>query len=893
MKALQYMYASWMNSPNRGFCKYSETPGITPEEATTIEKMMKYVARPGVPRGYTDDELLLHPINNSFFKLPSGRYCLAQSAYVGREDRGFAGTGRFGNYLLHAYVFDELGDFVPMSHVGDSIFRRDLTTEEWQATNPPPLPEVDIPAVGKLLSQAEVNDFFDARRTELLAQLVEAMIAARAGDKTVYFNDEHTNMKYWYKALAICLPLSYAGRLAFNTYSFSTQTLPTNVDPASRLSVVNTATSLEPQIPSPSINVQGEAAKGNFVIDLVRNVYTPVTPGTYARTIVEMFKRGTFEALTYAKKIDGVLTKYGCSIERSIDVLAFAEGRLEHFPTIDAVLGVMSEIGSAADPAMAASVRLIAERIVAGAYPFNQSLAEVIKKTVYPSVDNELKYKLIDFVFKGALANAYGTTPEAYAESINRLMPCEAVVTAAYLYNSGKVAGFMTERNPDRIYFLLSHTLSCYDALEPKYGDAVKAVLKDCISGYVKRADIASLDTIYRISAARVGAYARAAFMSVVNTDSVSGYPTDTFFILLGKLQLEVNDLVTAMHGAIRAWGTDDSFIGRYTAFAQANPQLESYLRSMPDCVGFFEKLDAQRFERERADLPALMKYLELMYPKAADSRIFENKLRQYLSTLNWQGRIRDCLTIYNTYFKDKTTLTLTDKDRGVIYTVYNNVVAEAPKRDFVASLKDNADFKAGIEGFLHAYVGQGFAVDDNYKVIRALYSVTAQPAAARIEKAKKFELLSAITTPTQVAIFNKELFGVYVDIILDAIKETRADATVAVSALIPLSFDEAGYKHQLLKLLASPEKEAKRAKEQLPAAMLLFFVGRDKNEDTVFEVFEEYLKSIEAKDRINIYKNATKLTQDKALRDKALKYITDFNAKNKVGFFAKFFGKK
>lgn len=884
-----------MNSPNKGFCKYSETPGISAEEASVIEKMMKYVARPGTPRGYTDEELALHPINNSFFKLPSGRYCLAQSTYVGREDRGFANNGRFGNYLLHAYVIGDVAGMVPMSFVGDDIFRRDLTAEEWQATNPPPLPEVELPPVGKLLTPSEVSDFFDARRTEVLAALVQAIITARKTDKTVYFNDEHTNMRYWYKALAICLPLTYAGKMAFNTYSFSTQTLPSGMDPVSKLSIVNTATSLEPMIPSPTLNVQSEGAKGNFVFDFERGAFSPITAGDYALNVVKMFKSNVFEALTYAKKIDNVLLRYNCDIERAGDVLAFSEGNLEHFSTIEDILAVMNEIGNAKDPSMAANIALIAERITSGQYPFSDRLASTIKNTVYPNVNNDIKYKLIDYTFKSALSTAYGVVPAAYADSINRLMPCDKVVTAAYLYNSNTSDSILAGGDPDRVYYLLSLTLENYDALVAKYPDAVTRTVRDTLTDYVRRADTAAVDAVYSISASRVCEAIRCALLSIAGSGSLGDLSLDNFFFFTDKARADVKDSVTLMRYAIKEWGTTQEFYGRYTAYVKACPEIDSCLRSMPDTAPFFGALGAYIFEREKANLPSLLKYLSETYKDSGNSHIFENKMRQYMSTLSWQARLRDSLTIYDAYFKAKTELS--EGDKRIISAIYDNVIASAPKREFVTSLISDANFKSTLEGFLQAYHAQGFSVDDNYVVIRALYSVTSQTAANRLAKAKSFELLSAIKTTSQVTIFNKELFCHYVDLMLDAYKAERgADITAVAAALIPLSFDNDSFRQGLLNLLSSADKAAKRAQEQVPVSILLYIVGRKENNDTLFKVFEEYLKTKSTKERLNLYKSALKFTDDKSLREKSLDYINAFNAKNKESFIDKLkgmFGKK
>ena len=166
MKASQYMYTSWKNAPNHGFSLYSMTPGLSQTDCDEISKVMKYTLQPGMPRDPSDEQIdNLLPRNVSFFKLSSGKYCIAGAGYVGREYRGFEDSGRLGNYLIHAFILDEIEDLVPMSFVGESIFRHNLTNEEWTTQRPEPLPVVAFSCRDLIiLHRRESGDTREARR---------------------------------------------------------------------------------------------------------------------------------------------------------------------------------------------------------------------------------------------------------------------------------------------------------------------------------------------------------------------------------------------------------------------------------------------------------------------------------------------------------------------------------------------------------------------------------------------------------------------------------------------------------------------------------------------------------------------------------------------------------
>ena len=114
MQVSQYIYTSWNNgeSRNKGFTVYAKSDDLTTEEIKEILVTMAYKPYGSLPSAPSDEQIAKDfPKNYSFFRLNSGRYCMAQTTYVGREYVKDSNP-KFGNYIIHAYVLHSLENFV-------------------------------------------------------------------------------------------------------------------------------------------------------------------------------------------------------------------------------------------------------------------------------------------------------------------------------------------------------------------------------------------------------------------------------------------------------------------------------------------------------------------------------------------------------------------------------------------------------------------------------------------------------------------------------------------------------------------------------------------------------------------------------------------------------------
>lgn len=217
MEALQYIYTSWKNgnSTEKGYMIYSRSEGISEAECTAIKTAMQYLAPKELNLSPTQEEINdVFPYSFSYFQLPTGRGCLAQSTYLGKDY-----SGRFGNYIIYALVFENKDLPCRAAEMfGESYIKTYMTEEELEAPSPvPPLPAITITEYGSVINDEQLSEFLYDKEAEF-AQLIAFVLAAKDAGIPFYLNDTRENLVLWAAAMQRIFPKSLAKKFTFNTY---------------------------------------------------------------------------------------------------------------------------------------------------------------------------------------------------------------------------------------------------------------------------------------------------------------------------------------------------------------------------------------------------------------------------------------------------------------------------------------------------------------------------------------------------------------------------------------------------------------------------------------------------------------------------------------------------
>lgn len=210
-QASQLIYTSWPNgnSPKKGYMVYSKSKDITPEEEAEIVSTFRYVAPQGLPFAPTKEQVKeLFPVMYGYVKLSSGKYVIAKSTYIGQDY-----TKRYGNYIIHALVFDKEAESLVLPLYGSNLFRSSLTNEELSAWKAP-----------DFLPTLSLNDEMNPLRPykgdkDFLASLLDIVKMTFQSGKKLNLYLEKEEIPQTIKYLYYLLPDSLKDKFFFTTYS--------------------------------------------------------------------------------------------------------------------------------------------------------------------------------------------------------------------------------------------------------------------------------------------------------------------------------------------------------------------------------------------------------------------------------------------------------------------------------------------------------------------------------------------------------------------------------------------------------------------------------------------------------------------------------------------------
>lgn len=223
LKIQQLLYTSCKKglSSGAGFQTYSMSKGITEEERKEIETYCVYIPPDNLPTQPTEEEIeKLFPLSFSYFILKSGKYCISQGKYIGRDY-----SGRYGNYICHVLIFDKFCDFYPIELYKSISFRDSLTLEEQNAPCVEYLPELDHIHLGNVIHFDSISKFFKengiGKKSKNFRELMQSIIDFNNSGKKIVFCDSAHSIPYLIGAVEMSLPKKLSMQFTFTTYTYN------------------------------------------------------------------------------------------------------------------------------------------------------------------------------------------------------------------------------------------------------------------------------------------------------------------------------------------------------------------------------------------------------------------------------------------------------------------------------------------------------------------------------------------------------------------------------------------------------------------------------------------------------------------------------------------------
>ena len=642
MKAYQLIYTGCGKNKAGDFSVWSQSSEITKEESFEIVKMMSYTKARNTPYEIPEGELEKYcPIKYGCFTLSTGRKCIAQSRYIGPVYSIV--DQRQGNFIIHAYVLDDLTDVYPFSVPFADIFKKELTYTEWH-DNPAPdsLPAVDI-SLSPIVNDGIIKAFMSNERNKnVMASILQAVINCTKEDKTVSINGTEDEQKAIYSILGVLLPKALHDKVSFaNQYSARAEfVLAANNFPP--IKVKNFLDGNQNFV----CNYQDKVAMGEYAFSLDHGIFADVKPSLYASDLVDVLARnGLFPAIKRVEEIGKVMKDLGCDADTAVLACLCKANQFNSFKTADEYKKVLDLLVSANYIDKVAFASKIYEELVLGKRWQGESSARLLIKFAYENSPMDKK----DAIVWNFLNNtgAFGVSPSLPAKEF-----LNAVKTNAP-FNYGDVAVAFCRGNQGQAFLANAKGSALYLMI-----DVLCQIMQTSNAENVMGASRSLLIILKKTIADRDLENVKLYFEKIQDlgkdratrmiSDSIASYLTATNLIkaelkiafsivlLLDNVEVKTNFIATLLRNNYRS----GDFLDVYLEVSDKNKavfeSVERALKNDPSFRDFFVRKEAYVFKNVKpVTESALNDFFNNFYLKGLDDNgIFIQKFKEFIAGL-------------------------------------------------------------------------------------------------------------------------------------------------------------------------------------------------------------------------------------------------------------------
>ena len=893
MLAYQMIYTACGKNRTGAFDVWAKSRSVTDAECDEICKVMDYRTPDELSYDPTEEEIRrLCPPKYAYLKLSTGRRCFVQSNYIGKVYSD--ADSRRGNFIIHAYIFDDMGDYRPAFIFGTNAFKTKLTYQEWHDD---PVPE-DLPAVEL---QASMPQGLEQRLQGLLAggngtavaALLQAAINAAADGKKMTVRDTLEREQDIYCLFSTLLP-----RAVFEKLTFVTQYLTTN-----EYSIE--CTGIEPmRVRNPfkgfggHFNYEEEIQVGQqYVFDFEKRMFSPVTPGKYVTDIVHQLSVGKlFDVLQKVEQLERISVQLGCDLDTALGVYHIAKKQLNYFATaqdFNAALGLAVRAGYITKEDL---IPQIYTSIVEPArYGYGAEAVE-LTKFVFAGSDVTVKDRIVERYFNNL--SEYGVNvqaaPAEYVAAIKRSMPFSFEELCASAMRNPRWQEWIkksTKKTECYLFFeIMCAVFAKGDAAQVKIASAQALQL---LKNAVDSRDTAQLTLYFDIVKALAPQHQKWLVENAVDAKFHEAMNREELQYAFNLLRI-VNDSKTLervkwlFHANVARPDFMHDYVALAAQYANLFAAFEREMENDPAYRQFVAKKDIYAFgSRASVSGAELEQYFNKYYKTGRDSGAYAVQLRRYITALPQKEKLQECLRRYRALrelpnnFADVSKLIVFLEQQ--IYQQPTAELMQLPQEDY-GLLKDLNDRMRVL--------GEGTSMQ--YELIETLQALRSASARKRLIGAGA--LYRDLNTRQLVQLVNNHMFFV-----LRAYLQEYGDSNAAFDVKVLLSnvfgpllsdVPDAG-----AKLVEAIGELKEKDRYVVLLEFMVYACNHEDNLATMLEdVLSDYLGELAQGEWKKLFKwiEAEIATWEGHDGDKALKFIADYRDKNeKKSIFQTLFGSK
>lgn len=666
MFASQLIYTACGKDRTGAFSVWAKSADITKAESDEITKMMLYKRPANLPYEPTEEELeSLFPKKFGYFLLSSGRYCVAQASYIGKVYSDL--DMRSGNYIIHAYVLDDITGLYPMTFIGSDIFKTSLTYDEWHEHDAPEdLPQIELAECSNALSKDEIDIFFQREKCNYLEFLLQAIInTCYTGDK-VTFHDTDANLKYWYKAISLCVPKCMQKDLTF--CSFFTPTPPV---PSQSMSAIGVQTEVKIKNVSPTVlssifSYAQEVRNGKNAFDFENRVINEtISVSKYVKTIVKQLKTNLFNAFMMVDSIDKLMKNCNCSIDEAAALHSLQKGNLDWFDDISELLNALDKAKLYLSDAMSGIADALYDNcVIQDRWLCCPQMLPIYTVVFDYSEKADKAFIVGKYIDKhSSFGISDNVECDEYARKMIESAPFLWVNFIDYLFETGNFKKYfsMCGDTFNSRYLVYVSLIDELKELTDEQKEIAYKYFLELMVAAIKTESISQFDALLN-GIKKLGEkwetwLVKNSLATLMKDGAKATEVCNPEFLLNLVKRLSNPGLALLILKQLAAANSNDGyFISQYVAKAEtARDTFDRYEAALRDDGGYAEFIDnveMYRFgNKKTVTRNDLLHYYKLYYRIGKDKGLFRKKLGEYLSGIPENSIIEECSEIYSSMF--------------------------------------------------------------------------------------------------------------------------------------------------------------------------------------------------------------------------------------------------
>lgn len=655
MLVYQMIYTACGKDKSGAFSVWSKSANVTKAECDDIVKLMSYRKPPNVPYEPTEEEIKrLFPKKYGYFVLSSGRICLAQTSYIGKVYSDL--DARNGNFIIHAYIADELSEFNPFSIIGSDIFKTNLSYQEWHDSEAPSdLPAVDL-SIRPNIDESLIYKFMFGNQKKEITSFLQAVIDATVSGVGVTFNDTEENQAQLYSLLGVIIPANLFKRMTFgNQYSTQLDYVMSSSGMQSLLlrnifsGIINT-----------TFNYQEQLESGQAVFYFEKKICSFVEPKRYLTDIIQSLEGGN-RLFAVLKKIDAVnkiMIETNCDIDKALAIYYLTQLRLDWFTDAD-------EYSQALEIALqhhyiekeSVAERLYKDIILTGKWGQGSAILSLIR-FAYQNSNESIKEYIMEYYFNNL--QIFGINASAPTTVLAQVKE-----NAPFLWDDFAMAvarDFKWEEYLDKnshinyLYFIFeAAVLASTKNLTNAENQHIYGLLVKILKKSVSRKNLDEIQ-LYLGLAKQLGDQTlilliETSFNEYINQEIREEPTLDFVFRFVCVLDNE-QEKIKLIGKLIAINMQTDFFMRTYIKYSEGQRNLflkaENIYQSDERIGKFLFRKDAYVFKTvTKITFKSLDDYFNKYYRFGYDSGVYFEKIKQYISDQEKKVKISECLKIY------------------------------------------------------------------------------------------------------------------------------------------------------------------------------------------------------------------------------------------------------